>query len=293
MQRSMYGKCLLSAVCSLILADCAKHKLTPLGTPLSPPSTTRVPGGSPPALSESRAPQPEKKVIQAKGAAPEVNRLLLDPPRMSFSAGSNAPKKDVQKIDKITLLVDTGEGTLRPESEATIQIALKTLADQLLFVCPDHMRVGTAEDCRFAIKGALDDLFRGQLLALGVSASQAAAVTILVHADLTSQDKNAFDIHAVAANKPSSTEQLWRIVPRNSGDHKLELSVTPSARIVAAGDVQGVPVLLVHSISVNGGENFFNEYWPAMIGCLAALGLFAWIAWTLWRNARPSAFSSR
>jgi hypothetical protein len=68
------------------------------------------------------------------------------------------------------------------------------------------------------------------------------------------------------------------------------MRVTLSARIASAGDEQGVPVVLVHSVSVIGGENFLNEYWPAMIGCLAAVVLFA--AWALWRSARLSAFSN-
>ena len=69
--------------------------------------------------------------------------------------------------------------------------------------------------------------------------------------------------------------------------------MTPSARIVSAGEVRGEPVVLVHSVAVMGVDNFLAEYGPAMIGCAAALGLLAWIAWMLWHNARPSAFNSR
>jgi hypothetical protein len=212
---------------------------------------------------------------------------------MSFYPGAHAPGNDVPKIEKMTILVDTSKGTLRPESEARIQNALKALASQFQFLCPDHMRVGTAEDCRFSTKEGLHDFFRDQLRALGVDASQAVAITLLVHAELTSSDKNSFDILTLPENSPSSGGQLWRVVPRNPGDHKLDLKVTPSARVVSAGEVQGAPVVMVHSVSVMGVDNFLTEYGPAMIGCLAALGLLAWIAWTLWRNARPSAFSSR
>ena len=213
---------------------------------------------------------------------------------MSFSPDGPVVRKGVPKVDKITILVETGGRTsLRPDSQAIIRIALKQLADEFLFLCPDHMRAGAPEDCRFTTKEGLNDLFRDKLIALDVEASQAAAVTILVHTDLTSPDKGAFDIRAVPATNPSSVEQLWHVVPRNPGDHKLELRATPTARIVSAGDVQGEPVLLVRSVAIIGVSTLFNDYGPVMIGCLAALGLFAWIAWALWRNARPSAFSSR
>jgi hypothetical protein len=153
------------------------------------------------------------------------------------------------------------------------------------------MHSGSAEDCRLTTRGSLNDIFRDQLLEQGVPALQAAAVPILVHADLTSPSKNAFDIRPVAANSPSSGEHLWRVVPRSPGNHKLELNVTLSARIASAGDLQAVPVVLVHSVSVIGSENFLNKYWPLMIGCLAAVALFA--TWAPWRSARPSAFSNR
>ena len=290
-----YGKCWLPAVCLFILMSCAKHKLAPVATPFpaTPAPITNVPVAPQPAVAESKAAHPVNKVIQAKSGGPEVNPLLLEPPRMSFAPDGQVVRKDARPIDKITVLVDAGTGSLRPESAVIIQNAMRVLADHFLFLCPDHMRVGSAEDCRFKTKEELNDFFRVQLLEQGVEPSEAGAVTVLVHADLTSADKKAFDIRGVPASNPSSGEELWRVVPRNPGDHKLELRVTPSARIVSAGDVQGEPVVLDHPVSVIGGDSFFNDYGPAMIGCLAALGLLAWIAWTLWRNARPSVFSSR
>ncbi len=290
---SRYCKCWLPAVCLVILMNCAKHKLTPVAAPFPPAPTMNVPVGPQPAVAESKAAQPVTKVIQAKSGGPEVNRLLLETPRMSLAPDGHILRKDARPIDKITVLVDAGTGALRPASEVIIQNAMRALADHFLFLCPDHMRVGTAEDCRFKTKEELNDFFRVQLMEQGVEASEAGAVTVLVRANLTSADKNAFDIRGVPAANPSSGEELWRVVPRNPGDHKLELSVTPIARVVSAGDVQGEPVVLDHPVSVIGAGTFFNDYGPAVIGCVAALGLLAWIAWTLWRNARPSVFSSR
>jgi hypothetical protein len=300
MQWCMCGKGSLSAVCILILASCAKHKLTPLLVPSLPsPPTIGVPVQphvSLAALFESTAEQPENNLNQGEGGVPEAIRLLLvEPPRMSLSTGPHAPrprapKKGVLKIDPIVFLVDLRGGNVHPDSEVTIQNALEAVASQLLFLCPDRMRTGSAEDCRLTARRSLNDLFRDELLEQGVPALQAAAVPILVRAELTSPGKNAFDIRTVAANSPSSGEHLWRVVPRNPGNHKLELKVTLSARLASAGDLHGMPVVLVHSVSVIG-ENFLNEYGTAMIGCLAAVALFC--ARAFWRSARPSAFSNR
>lgn len=278
MQWCMYHKGSLSVVCILILANCAKHKLTPvLGTPL-------------PAL--PTVGRPENNVNQGEGGVPGTIRLLLaEPQKMSLSAKPHAPKEDVSRIDRISVLVNLRDGVLHPDSAVTIQNALQASASQLLFLCPDRMHSGSAEHCRLTSRGSLNDLFRDQLLEQGVSALQAAAVPIQVHADLTSPSRNAFDIHAAAVNSPSSGEHLWRVVPRNPGNHKLELKVTLSARIPKAGDLQGVPVVLVHSVSVIGGENFLNHYWPVTTAGLAAVALFA--AWALWPSVRPSAFSNR
>lgn len=294
MQRSMSGKRWLPVLCLVILPNCAKHKLAPLGGGVLPSPALTAPFAARSAAPEiTKTAQPARSVTQAKAGSAEVNRLLQEPPRMSLSPDSHVVRRDVPKIDKITVLVDTGSGTLRPDSQAIVQIALKQLGDEFLFLCPDRMRTGAPEDCRFTTKEGLNDSFRDNLIALGVEASQTAAVTILVHTELTSSDKNAFDIRAVAANDASSAGQLWHVIPRIPGDHKLELRVTPTARIGSAGDVRGEPVLLARSVSIVEVNNFLNDYGPAIVGSLVVLGLFAWIWWTIWRNARPSAFSSR
>lgn len=290
MALSRYGKCGLPVVCLLLLANCAKHKLTALATPTPPAQTVNVPVVARAAVPESTPVQPAK--AQAKRAGPDVNRLLLEPPRMNFAREARSSKKDVPPIDKITFLVNTGDGTLRPESDVTIQNALRAIQDQFLFLCADRMRVGAAEDCRFKTKAGLDDLFRVQLLQHGVEAYEAGGATVLVHAELISADHSAFDIRAAGASA-SSGEQLWHVVPRNQGNQELELIVTPTARIMSLGDVHGEPVMLDHPVAVSGSDTLFNDYGPAVIGSLAALGLLAWVAWTLWRNARPSVFSNR
>lgn len=287
-----YGRNSLPLVCLLLLASCSKHKLAPIGavTPVLPAANN--PPAATPAPPESKVPPTAKRVAEAKHPAPDVNRLLPGPPRMSFSPDGRVATKSAPRVDKITVLVDAGSDTVRPDSKVVIQNALHGLGAQFLFLCPDHMRAGVTEDCRFTIKEGTTEFFRALLIEQGVDSSQAAAVSLLMHAELTSPDKSAFDIRA-AANNSSEGGQTWHVVPRNPGGHKLALSVTPSARIVSAGDVQGEPFITEHPISVVGAEPFVDEYGPALLGCLAALGLLAWIGWTLRRHSRPSVFSSR
>ncbi len=288
----MSGKSALSVALLVALAGCAKHKIMPVATPvLSPPAAPHT-AGPPPILANpaKNTPTPaQKQGIKAISRSAEVNRLLNEPPRMSLVPAPRAPKNSVQSTDKITVLVDTTDGTLRPASPAMIQKAFAPLAEQFLLVCPDQMRVGTSGDCRFATKVPLEDLFREQLVRQGIPAAEAVETTLLVHADLTSLEKNAFDIRAATSNS-ASREQLWHVAPLSAGDHKLQLKVVLTARIASAGEVSGEPVVLVRSVSVVG-ENFFNQYWPAIIGCAALLALFGWIAMTFWRDARPSALS--
>jgi hypothetical protein len=293
MHQAMSGKLWLPVLCLAILTDCAKHKLVPVGASVPPSPAVTVPVAAQQAASATKSVQSAQKVTKAEAGPAEVNRLLQEPPHMSFSQDGHVARKDIPNLDKITIFVETGGGTVRPDAQVIVRIALKQLDDEFLFLCADRMRAGSTEDCRFATKEGLDDYFRDRLIALGVEASQAAAVKVLVHTDLTSPDKNAFDIRSVPANNTSSGEQLWHVTPRIPGDHKLELRVAPTARIASSADVQGEPVLLVRSVSIIGVDNFLNDYGPAMIGSLAVLGLFAWIWWTIWRNARPSALSSR
>ena len=279
-------------VCFLILSNCAKHKIAPLGS--YGPATPAVADPAPTPV-QVRPVQPEKSVSQAKRAKAELNRLLAEPPRMSFApeSGVVSRKEPAPKIDKITILVDTSGAKLRPDSEAIIQIALKPLAGEFLFLCPDQMRIGSPADCRFSTKESLTDFFKDQLLALGVDPAQADSATILVHTGLTSHDKNAFDVHAVPAGSSSSNDRTWHVVPNSPGDHKLDLTVTASARIVSASDVRGEPVEMVRSVTVTGAVNFLNGYGPAVLGVVAVLGLLAGISWLFWRRAWPSVFSSR
>ena len=109
MQGSMSRKCWLPVVCLAILPNCAKHKLTPLGATVPPSPAVTAPVAARPGASATKIAQPASKVTQAKAGPAEVNRLLQEPPRMSFSPDGHVVRKGVPKVDKITI-VSTGNG---------------------------------------------------------------------------------------------------------------------------------------------------------------------------------------
>lgn len=285
---------LAAAVCLLILAGCAKHKLVPAGVGL--PATPAISGAAstPPAPAKKGAAEARAEANQNELLAPEARRLLQEPPRMALTPNraSHAPAQMTRRIDKITILVNSKEGTLHPDAKAAIEEALKTLADEVLFVCPDRMRVGIPQDCRFAPKQDINEVFRDKLVALGVSASEASTLSILTSADLTAPEIDAFEIRPDTAMVQLSNAQVWHVTPRNPGDHELELRVVFSTSIPLAGDVQGAPVEMARRVAVAGRDTFFNLYGPAIIGFSAVLAALAGLGWFLWRSGRLTVFHS-
>ena len=274
------------AVCLLTLVGCAKHKGIP-GIPLMPPPTIATPGDSQPAAPESKANTAEK-------SAPEANRLLLQNPSFTLSPGTHSPK-DVRQMGMITVPVSVRNENSRLDPVVVIQNVLKALGTtELSFQCPSRMRAGSAEQCRFTTGRSLGDHFIDQLQSQGMTPSEAAALTIAVQADLSSPSENAFEIHAEEEPTARSSigEKVWRVVPRNPGDYMLEVRVALSARTASAGYVQGIPVVLFHSVSVVGRDSLLTKYWPAIVGSLAGLTVFAYIGWMLWRK-RSSVYSNR
>ena len=262
-------KCLLPTVCVMILASCAKRSVSPLNTLRAPP-LSGVPGATPPLVTESRATQRNRSVLlkPASKASPAAHPTQL-------------PENNAQSLRTLAFVVPV------EDLGATIRDELNTLAStELSFECPSQMRVGFADHARLTIRRSLNNQFRDQLEARGIPASYAAAIVILVDADLTSRDKDALDVFVeMSPDKRPSDGRVWRVRALYPGNHKLNLKVTLSARIPSAGEVQGIPVTLSRSVSVVGGENSPTPYRPGIAGCLAGL-LCAWIAWTLWRNRR-------
>jgi hypothetical protein len=278
---------MLPAVCLLTLVACAKRKAIP-GIPLMPPPTVATPG-------DSLRPAPESKANTVEKSAEEANRLLLQNPSFTLSPGAQSPKGARQKA-MITVPVSVRNENSRPDPVVVIQNVLKALGTtELSFQCPNRMRVGSTEQCRFTTGQNLSAHFIDQLQSQGMTPAEASASTIMVQADLTSPAKNAFDIRTeeVLTARSSLGERVWRVVPRNPGDYMLEVGVALGARTPSAGYVQGVPVVLFHSVSVAGPNSPLNNYWPAVVGSLAALAVFACIGWMLWRHRRSSAISKR
>src|SRR4029077_14520444 len=132
--------------------------------------------------------------------------------------------------------------------------------------------VGFAEHARLTVRRSLNDQLGDQLQARGIPASEAAAIVILVAADLTSPDKDALEIFVdLSRDKRALDERVWRVRAPYPGDHELNLKVTLSAQIPSAGEVQGGPVTLSRSISVVDGENLLKPYRPGIAGCVAGL----------------------
>lgn len=283
MRWSICWKCMLPAICLLTLVGCAKRKMIP-GIPLMPPPTIATPG-------DSQQPVPESKANTVEKSAQETNRLLLQNPRFTLSPGAHSPK-DVRQMGMITVPVNVRSENAHLDSVVAIQNVLKALGTtELFFRCPDRMRAGSAEQCRFTTGRSLGNHFIDQLQSQGMTPSEASAYTIMVQADLTSPAENAFEIHTgeEPPTKSSLGEKVWRVVPRNPGDYTLEVRVALSASTASAGYVRGIPVVLFHSVSVLARNSLLNKYWPVTIGSLVALTVFSCIGWMLWRHHRPFA----
>jgi hypothetical protein len=286
-RRSICRKYVLPAACLLSLTGCAKHKAISSPTFLPPP-TIATPG-------DSQQPAPEDKTTTADSNAPDSNRLLFQNPSFTLSPATRPPKT-VRQIGMITVPVSVGNENPRIDPVAAIKSVLKALgAADLYFQCPGRMRVGSPEQCRFTTGQDFTGRFIDRLESQGMTLAEAAGSSVVVQADLTSPAKNAFDIRTEQAppSRLSPGERAWRVVPRNPGDYMLEVTVALGARTPSAGFVQGVPVVLFHSVSVAGPNNALNKYWPTLVGSLAALSTFASIGWILWRYRRSSANSNR
>jgi hypothetical protein len=294
MRSSPYFECLLGAVYVLTLANCVKRGTAPLTTLLPPPPIIRpltrslpppiiaVSDATPPSASQNRARQGERGIAQQRA---------LKSLHAARSAQEEAPP-----IGTITVNVPVklGGAPSNADLETAALNALNALPIRaLIFECPARMPAGSSDEARLTMAPNLNERFREQLQARGIQASQTAAITIRMDADLTSANKEAFDIQPKnPPPKAPSYERSWRVQARNPGNHELDLKVTLSARIPSIGDVQRAPLALSRWVSVSGGENFLTSYRTGIVGSLAGLlGLL--IAWTVWRSRRSSVFSNR
>jgi len=167
--------------------------------------------------------------------------------------------------------------------------------NELTFECPARMHVGSEQQPRLIARRNLNDRLQAELVSRGIPAADAAATVILVTADLTSPDKDAFRI---TAESPAQTwdSRIWRVEPRQSGDRELDLTVLLSARVSSVGEVQAKPVVLAQAIVVDAVRfypfrDFMNRYWPALMASMAGLAVGIWIFWMLRRG--HSALSHR
>ena len=285
------SKSLLLGICVLLLTDCAKRSVAPVATLGKHPRTMATPGATPPSI--STAPK-----VSAHPPRTEANRLKAARPAKKTVAAVKPGPEDKQPVGNITVNVPVAGVTERSRVDlaSAVHDALDIVAkNELTFECPARMHVGSEQLTRLIARRNLNDRLQAELISRGIPPADAAAAVILVTADLTSPDKDAFQI---TAESPAQTwdSRIWRVEPRKSGDRELDLTVLLSARVSSLGEVQAKPVVLTQAVVVDAGRfypfrDFMNRYWAALMASIAGLAACIWIFWMFWRG--HSALSQR
>jgi hypothetical protein len=273
-------KSVLLAVCVLLLTDCAKRSVAPVTTLVKHPRKMAIADATPPSISQ--IPRTEANRVNPANAAPHRKRA---------AAVAKREPEDKQPVGRITVdvPVEGSPGKSRIDIASAVQEALDIVAkSELTFECPARMQIGSEQHPRLTARRNLNDRLSEELASRGIPASDAGAIVILVTADLTSADKDAFHI---TADNPAQTwdSRIWRVEPRLPGDHELDLTVLLSARIAPTNEVQAKPIVLARAVAVDAGRfypfrDFMNHYWPGLIASLAGLSIGLWIFWMRWRG---------
>jgi hypothetical protein len=286
------SKSVLLGICVLLLTDCAKRSVAPVATLGKRPRTMAIPGATPPSI-------PTAPKTSAHSRRTEANRLKSGSRQAKKTvAAVKAGPEDKQPVGNITVDVPVAgvTGRSRVGLASAVRDALDIVAkNELTFECPARMHVGSEQLPRLIARRNLNDRLQAELISRGIPAADAAAAVILVTADLTSPDKDAFQI---TAESPAQTwdSRIWRVEPRRSGDRELDLTVLLSARVSSVGEVQAKPVVLTQAVVVDAGRfypfrDFMNRYWTALMASMAGLAACIWIFWMFWRG--HSALSQR
>jgi len=246
-----------------------------------------TPGATPPSTSTDPK-------ISAHPPRTEANRLKAARSAKKTVAAVKPGPEDKQPVGNITVDVPVAgvTGRSRVGLASAVHDALDIVAkNELTFECPARMHVGSEQLTRLIARRNLNDRLQAEVISRGIPPADAAATVILVTADLTSPDKDAFQI---TAESPAQTwdSRIWRVEPRQSGDRELDLTVLLSARVSSLGEVQAKPVVLTQAVVVDAGRfypfrDFMNRYWPALMASMAGLAAGIWIFWTFWRGHSP------
>lgn len=291
-RRTVHRKSVLLGICVLLLTDCAKRSVIPVTTLVKRPRTMAIAGATPPSISTAPAiskDPPRKEANRVKPAARHAKKTV---------AAVKSGPEEKQPVGNITVDVPVAgvTGRSRVGLVSAVHDALDIVAkNELTFECPARMHVGSEQLTRLIARRNLNDRLQAELISRGIPPAEAAATVILVTADLTSSDKDAFRI---TAENPEQTwdSRIWRVEPRQSGDRELDLTVLLSARVSSVGEVQAKPVVLAQAVVVDAGRfypfrDFMNRYWPALMASMAALAVGIWIFWMFRRG--HSALSHR
>jgi hypothetical protein len=286
-----YRESILLGLCVLLITDCAKRSVAPVTTLVKRRQAIAAAGGTPPIFAAPTMPAapPPKDTNRVKPAARHAKKTV---------AALKRRPEEKEPVGKITVDVPVGGATERSRVgiASAVHNALDIMAkDELAFECPARMHLGSEQQLRLIARRNLNDQLKTELVARGIPAADAASVVILVTADLTSPDKDAFQI---TAENPAQTwdSRIWRVEPRQSGDHELDLTVLLSARISSVGEAQAQPIVLSQAVAVDAGRfypfrDFMNRYWPGLLASMTGLAAGIWIFWMLWRG--HSALSHR
>src|SRR5882762_3922800 len=156
MRWNLCCKCLLTAVCVMMLANCAKRSASLLTTPPRAPLKA-VPGAAPPPVTESKAKQANRSVAR-KPASKSASKSSAAAQRAQLT------ENDAPALRTLAFIVPVEGGAARTDLGATVRDALNALAStELLFESPSQMRAGFAEYARLTIRGNLNDQLRDQL----------------------------------------------------------------------------------------------------------------------------------
>lgn len=282
-RKTVHRRSVLLAICVLLITDCAKRSVAPVTALVKRPRTMAIGGATPPSISE--APISAVPRTEANRVNPATRRGKK---AIAVAKREPAEKQPVGNIT-VDVPVEGLAGKSRVGIASSVQDALDILAkSELRFECPARMHVGSEQQARLIARRNLNDRLKEELMSRGITASDAAGIVILVTADLTSPDKDAFQI---TADNPAQTwdSRIWRVEPRQPGDHELDLTVLLSVRISSAGEVQAKPIVLAQAVAVDAGRfypfrDFMFRYWPGLIASMAGLAIGLWIFWMLWRG---------
>jgi hypothetical protein len=147
---------------------------------------------------------------------------------------------------------------------------------------PAEMRANSAYTVTFAPKEDIQQRFRAALRERGISADQ---LVTRFDATLSSSDHAALEI---MPERKTASEWAWKVVPRQTGNHTLNLNVTLTTTFAGESHAKTFPVISEAVVVTSPIPEQFEGitgapwFWPAAIAALIA-GIA--LSMALWRRS--------